>query len=30
VFYDVAEGEVIVIAVMHKRETSAFYEDEKQ
>jgi hypothetical protein len=27
--YDVGEGEVVVIAVMHKRETAEFYGDEK-
>jgi mRNA-degrading endonuclease RelE of RelBE toxin-antitoxin system len=25
VFYDVAEGEVVVTAVLHKRETAEFY-----
>ena len=28
VFYDVAEAEVIVIAVLHKRETAEFYREE--
>jgi hypothetical protein len=28
VFYDVAEAEVIVIAVLHKRETAAFYRED--
>ena len=30
VFYDVAEAEVIVIAVLHKRDTVLFYGDEVQ
>jgi mRNA-degrading endonuclease RelE of RelBE toxin-antitoxin system len=30
VFYDVAEAEVTVVAVLHKRETGAFYQDETQ
>jgi mRNA interferase RelE/StbE len=29
-FYDVAEAEVTVVAVLHKRETGAFYQDETQ
>ena len=28
VFYDVAEAEVVVIAVLHKRETAEFYREE--
>jgi mRNA interferase RelE/StbE len=28
VFYDVAEAEVVVIAVFHKRDTTAFYREE--
>ena len=28
VFYDVAEKEVVVIAVLHKRETAEFYREE--
>jgi mRNA-degrading endonuclease RelE of RelBE toxin-antitoxin system len=28
-FYDIGEGEVVVIAALHKRETSEFYGDEK-
>ena len=28
VFYDVAEAEVVVIAVLHKRETAKFYREE--
>jgi mRNA-degrading endonuclease RelE of RelBE toxin-antitoxin system len=28
VFYDVAEAEVVVIAVLHKRDTAVFYEEE--
>jgi mRNA interferase RelE/StbE len=28
VFYDVAEAEVVVIAVLHKRETAEFYRKE--
>jgi mRNA-degrading endonuclease RelE of RelBE toxin-antitoxin system len=27
VFYDVAEAEVVVIAVLHKRDTAAFYQE---
>jgi mRNA interferase RelE/StbE len=30
VFYDVGEAEVVVIAVLHKRDTTAFYQDEPQ
>ena len=30
VFYDVVEAEVVVIAVLHKRDTAAFYEGEVQ
>jgi mRNA interferase RelE/StbE len=29
VFYDVAEGQVIVNAVLHKRDTAAFYQEER-
>jgi mRNA-degrading endonuclease RelE of RelBE toxin-antitoxin system len=29
IFYDVGEGGVVVIAVLHKRETAEFYGDEK-
>ena len=28
VFYDIAEDEVVVIAVLHKRETAEFYQQE--
>jgi len=28
VFYDVAEAEVVVIAVLHKKETAEFYREE--
>jgi mRNA-degrading endonuclease RelE of RelBE toxin-antitoxin system len=28
VFYDISEDEVVVIAVLHKRETAEFYEEE--
>jgi mRNA interferase RelE/StbE len=28
VFYDVADAEVVVIAVLHKRETAEFYREE--
>lgn len=28
VFYDVAEAEVVVIAVLHKRQTAEFYREE--
>jgi mRNA interferase RelE/StbE len=27
IFYDVAEAEVVVIAVLHKRDTAAFYQE---
>lgn len=30
VFYDVLEGQVIVTAVLHKRETAAFYREEQR
>jgi mRNA interferase RelE/StbE len=30
VFYDVVEAEVIVIAVLHKRDTATFYQEEAQ
>jgi mRNA-degrading endonuclease RelE of RelBE toxin-antitoxin system len=29
VFYDVAEGQVIVNAVLHKRDTATFYQEER-
>jgi mRNA interferase RelE/StbE len=28
VFYDIGDAEVVVIAVLHKRDTSAFYQEE--
>ncbi len=28
VFYDIAEAEVVIIAVLHKRDTAEFYEGE--
>lgn len=28
IFYDVAEEEVVIIAVLHKRDTTAFYGEE--
>jgi mRNA-degrading endonuclease RelE of RelBE toxin-antitoxin system len=28
VFYDVAQTQVIVVAVLHKRDTAAFYQEE--
>jgi mRNA interferase RelE/StbE len=28
VFYDIAEAEVVIIAVLHKRETGEFYREE--
>jgi mRNA-degrading endonuclease RelE of RelBE toxin-antitoxin system len=28
VFYDITETEVVIIAVLHKRETAGFYQEE--
>jgi mRNA-degrading endonuclease RelE of RelBE toxin-antitoxin system len=28
VFYDITEAEVVIIAVLHKRETAGFYQEE--